>query len=74
MAKPILTKKIKQVLGDDTLSTREIQDRLKELGDKRTKSFCPNSIGQLMRQKCFEKVGWHKEHASHLWRNKNAMD
>ena len=70
-----LVYRIENILRDKEMTCKEIMAELeKETPSNRTNSFTSNQIGQLLRNKRFEKNGWCKIHNTNIWRNKNAMD
>lgn len=70
-----LVYRIEKILKDKEMTCKEIMAGLeKDSRTTRTNSFTSNQIGQLLRNKRFEKVGMCKIHNTNIWRNKNAMD
>ena len=67
-----LVYRIEKILQDKEMTCKEIMAELeKETQPNRTNSFTSNQIGQLLRNKRFEKNGWCKIHNTNIWRNKN---
>lgn len=70
-----LVYRIENILQGKEMTCKEIMAELeKEIRSNRTNSFTSNQIGQLLRNKRFEKIGWCKIHNTNIWRNKYAMD
>ena len=70
-----LVYRIEKVLQDKEMTCKEIMAELeKDSRTTRVNSFTSNQIGQLLRNKKFEKVGMCNIHNTYIWRNKNAMD
>jgi len=72
--------RIVSVLQNKEMTCKEIMVILNDENNKkrnssnRVTSYTPNQIGQLLRNKRFEKAGFCKKHKSNIWRNKNVMD
>lgn len=47
------------------------QNNKKRNSSNRVTSYTSNQVGQLLRNKRFEKCGFCKKHNSNIWRNKN---
>tara|TARA_R110001592_G_scaffold246763_1_gene508739 strand:- start:152 stop:397 length:246 start_codon:yes stop_codon:yes gene_type:complete len=70
-----LVYRIENILQDKEMTCKEIMAELeREMPSNRTNSFTSNQIGQLLRNKRFEKIGWCKIHDTNIWRNKYVMD
>lgn len=69
-----LVYRIENILQGKEMTCKEIMAELEKTRSNRTNSFTSNQIGQLLRNKRFEKNGWCKIHNTNIWRNKNAMD
>ena len=72
-----LVYRIVDILQEKEMTCKEImlelhkQNNEKRNSSKRVTSFTSNQIGQLLRNKRFEKAGFCKKHQSNIWRNKN---
>ena len=68
------------ILQDKEMTCKQImfilnkQNNEKRNSSNRVTSYTSNQVGQLLRNKRFEKCGFCKKHNSNIWRNKNAMD
>lgn len=70
-----LVYKIENILQGKEMTCKEIMAELERgIPTKRGNSFTYNQIGQLLRNKRFEKIGWCKVTSTNIWRNKNVMD
>ena len=75
-----LVYRIVDILQDKEMTCKEImlvlntQNNKKRNSSNRVTSYTSNQVGQLLRNKRFEKAGFCKKHNSNIWRNINAMD
>jgi len=70
-----LVYRIEKTLQGKEMTCKEIMAELEKDGrTTRVNSFTSNQVGQLLRNKRFEKVGWCKINDTNIWRNKNVMD
>ena len=69
--------RITDILQDNEMTCKQIMSVLNEQNNKkrnssnRVTSYTSNQVGQLLRNRRFEKCGFCKKHNSNIWRNKN---
>ena len=72
-----LVYRIIDILQEKEMTCKEImiilhkQNNEKRNSSNRVTSYTSNQVGQLLRNKRFEKCGFCKKHNSNIWRNKN---
>ena len=68
------------ILQDKEMTCKQImfilnkQNNEKRNSSNRVTSYTSNQVGQLLRNKRFEKCGFCKKHNSNIWRNKNGKE